>query len=77
MIEAMAGRAAPDRISVVHKAIIAEAKRQGATAYNLWKTTGISLHTVQRFLAGEGSPTIDTVERIAKALGLSIEVRKA
>lgn len=77
MIPAMAGRAAPERISPTHRAVVAEARRQQVTAYSLWKSTGISLHTVQRFLAGEGSPTIDTVERIAKALGLTIEVRKA
>lgn len=72
MLISMAGRAAPERMSILHKAIVAEARRQQATAYGLWKSTGISLHTVQRFLAGEGSPTLDTAERIAAALGMSI-----
>lgn len=58
-------------------AIQREAKRQESTAYGLAKATGLRVYTVTRFLVGQGSPTIDTVERIAKALGLTITVEKA
>jgi len=58
------------------RAIQKAAKNQKATAYGLAKSTGLRVYTVSRFLAGEGSPTIDTVERIAKALGLVIKVEK-
>ncbi len=57
-------------------AIQREAKRQQSTAYGLAKATGLRVYTATRFLAGQGSPTIDTVERIAKALGLRVNVEK-
>lgn len=52
-----------------------EAKRQGLTGYGLTKATGLPLRTVQRFLNGQGSPTLGTVETIAAALGMAIEAR--
>ena len=55
-------------------AILDEVRHQGISGYRLAKDAGVTLHTVQRFLAGEGSPTIHTVETIAAALGLRIAV---
>ena len=66
----------PEVASRTVLAIQREAKRQQSTAYGLAKATGLRVYTVSRFLAGEGSPTIDTVERIAKALGLTVTVSR-
>ena len=63
--------------SAAYRAILKEAKRQGSTAYALAKETGLSINTVRGFLIQRGSPTLTTVEAIAKALGLEIDVRKA
>jgi hypothetical protein len=40
------------------------------------KSTGLPLRTVQRFLGGQGSPTISTVETIAASLDVVIEIRR-
>jgi DNA-binding phage protein len=42
------------------------------SGYRLAKLTGLPLRTVQRFLAGSVSPTLSTVEVIAKALGMRV-----
>lgn len=76
MLQDMTGRTAPSHPSPTHAAILAEVKRQGISGYALTKASGLTLSTVQRFMAGENSPTIATLEAIAKALGLAIEVRK-
>lgn len=72
----MAGRPPPRRPSAIVLALQREAERQEATGYGLAKTTGLPLRTVQRVLAGEGSPTITTLEIVAEALGMVIEVRR-
>jgi len=66
----------PKTPGTIVSAIQAEAKRQGVTAYRLAKDTGLRLHTCQRILAGDGSPTVATVEAVVKALGLVIDVRR-
>ena len=53
-----------------------EAEKQGLTAYALAKITGHSISTCQRVLNGEVSPSLATVEAVAKALGLAIKVEK-
>ena len=63
--------------SAAYRAILKEAKRQGLTAYAIANETGLSINTVRNFLVQRGSPTLTTVEAIAKALGLEIDVRKA
>jgi len=67
----------PSVPSPVIEAIRKAASEQGVTAYALAKSTGHSNSTIQRFLAGEVSPSLATVEAIAKALGLVVDVRKA
>jgi len=73
----MSMRQPPASLGSAHKALIAEAERQGATSYALAKSTGLAINTLQRFLEGRGSPTLATVEAVAQALGLTIDVRKA
>ena len=72
----MTGRAAPSKPSNLHAAVLVEAKRQKITGYALQKATALPLSTIQRFLAAEVSPTVATVEAVAKALGLAIKVEK-
>lgn len=67
----------PTETSPTVVALQKEAKRQAVTAYHLAKVTGLRVYTVQRVLAGEGSPTISTVERVADALGLRIRVERS
>lgn len=69
----MTGRSAPKTMSPTHADIVREARRQGLSGYALRKTTGLGLTTLQRFFAGEGSPTLATVEAIAKALGMVVK----
>ena len=63
----------------VSRAVISlqkEANLQGFTSYRLAKATGLRIHTMQRLLAGIGSPTIATLDAVAAALGMVIEVKK-
>jgi len=71
----MAKRLAHSKPSSVVLAIQAEARRRKFTSYRLAKETGLRIDTMQRLLAGEGSPTISTLETVAGALGLVIEVK--
>lgn len=70
----MTGRTPPVKPSPVHRAILAEVKRVKLSGYALQKATGMPLRTVQRFINGEGSPTLATVETVAAALGLVVKV---
>lgn len=72
----MSGRSAPTRIGILHREILAAAKDVNATGYSLRRDTGLPLSTCQRFLAGVNSPTLDTVERIAKAIGVRVSIHK-
>jgi DNA-binding phage protein len=71
----MAKRLAHSKPSSVVLAIQAEARRRNYTSYRLAQETGLRIHTMQRLLAGEGSPTISTLEAVAGALDLVIEVK--
>jgi DNA-binding phage protein len=72
----MPARHPPARSSPTVTAIRAEATRQGTLAHHIAREAGIGLATAQRVLAGEGSPTIDTLERVAKVLGMVIIIEK-
>jgi DNA-binding phage protein len=72
----MPKRAPPSQLSPTVQALQDEAKKQGKLAHVLAKECGVSLYTIQRFLTGQGSPSIDTVERVAHALGLLIKIEK-
>ncbi len=75
----MSGRAAPTKISPVIAALQRRVKQQGITGYGLAKATKLPIRTIQRFLAGEGSPTLSTIEAVASSLGMTIkaEVKRA
>jgi DNA-binding phage protein len=72
----MSGRQAPSTISTLHREVLEEVRHQGATGYALAQKTGLPTSTMHRFLDGQGSPTLATVEAVAKALGLVIKVEK-
>jgi DNA-binding phage protein len=76
MVVRMSGRHPPKTISPIVAAIQREAKRQGLTGYSLRKATNLPLRTVQRFLRAEGSPTLATVETIAKAVGVVLRAER-
>lgn len=42
----------------------------------LAKETGLSLWTVQRLLAGEGTPSLVTLELVLGVLGFTLEIRR-
>lgn len=48
------------------------AKARGWTAYRLAQETGQTAQTMQRLLDGDGFPTLDTLEAVARALNLRI-----
>ncbi|MBA3936926.1 MAG: helix-turn-helix transcriptional regulator [Planctomycetes bacterium] len=74
MLDLMANLPPSPKSSAAYRAILKEAKHQGLTAYALAKDTGLSINTVRGFLIQRGSPTLTTVEAIARALGLAIQV---
>jgi DNA-binding phage protein len=44
------------------------------TAYRLALVTGLQQQTIRRLLAGTGTPTLDTLDAVAKAMGLKVRV---
>ena len=54
-----------------------EIANRGLTAYALAKQTGLRLSTMQRLMAGQGSPTIATLDSVAHAIGLRIRTEPA
>lgn len=72
----MSGRTPPKKPSPLHAQVLAEIQRQEVTGYRITQQTGLPPTTVHRFLTGESSPTVTTLETIAKALGLAIDVRR-
>ena len=75
MMAFMAARQQSTPISEVVAALQREVKRQGLTSYRLAKETVLRIDTMQRLLAGKGSPTISTLESVANALGMVIEAK--
>jgi transcriptional regulator with XRE-family HTH domain len=47
-------------------------KRRGLSLRKLGARSGVSYVTVQRIEAGKMSPTLDTLEKLATALGLTV-----
>lgn len=70
----MSKRLPPTKVSPVVQAMQDEAKRRKLTAYGLAKATGLRIQTMQRLLAGKGSPTLTTLEAVAAALELQLKV---
>lgn len=73
--DGMPKQSQPSKTSPVLQAIREEVSRQGTNPYRLAKLTKLRVSTMQRFLAGEGSPTLSTIEAVIEALGLELMVR--
>ncbi len=69
----MSKKRSPLRVKPVVLALRAEAQRRKLSIYRLHKMTDLTQQTIQRLLSGEGSPTLDTLEVVAKALRFSIQ----
>jgi DNA-binding phage protein len=67
----------PDKPSEVLIKIRKEAQKQGLTAYAIAKSTGLGINTIQRMLDGVVSPSLTTLEAVAKALGMVVKIEKA
>lgn len=50
----------------------AEMKARNWTAYRLSMETGLNQQTIRRLLSGAGTPTLDTLDVVAKALSLKV-----
>lgn len=66
-----------DAPSPVVVALQREAARRKLTAYRLAQLTGLRIQTMQRLLAGQGSPTIATLDAVAAALGQVVALKRA
>lgn len=64
------------KISPIVAMLAQEAKRQNLTAYGLAATTGLSIPTITRVLTGTASPTLASIEVIAKALGMVVKLER-
>jgi DNA-binding phage protein len=63
---------APEIMSQVIRSLQAEAERKELTSYALAKLMGLNHTTIDRALSGDVSPTLATVEAIAKALEFTV-----
>lgn len=72
----MPKRLPPKKISQIMAALAAKAQERELTAYAIAKSCGLSIPAVQRALDGKVSPTLGTVEAIAKALGMVVKVEE-
>lgn len=59
------------------KAISAEMRKRSVTVYRLAKESGVSTASISGILSGENSPTLTTLEKLLKPLGLKICVSKS
>ncbi len=55
----------------VRKAI----EESGMTRYEIARRTGVQESTLSRFMSGKASLTLDTLDMLAKELGLELTVR--
>lgn len=58
------------------QAIKIEMKEQSVTAYRLAQLSGVSRVTIKDVLGGKNSPTLDTLTKLLKPLGLKLETVK-
>lgn len=62
------------KLSTIAKNIRLLRKEKGFSQDRLSKEAGVAYNTIIKIESGENpNPTVDTLERIAKALGVSIE----
>jgi plasmid maintenance system antidote protein VapI len=55
--------------------IAARMSELNLTAYRVAKMSGVDVSQIQRMIDGDRSPTLDTADRIVKALDLVLTVR--
>ena len=58
------------------QAIKIEMREQAVTAYRLAQLSGVSRVTIKGVLDGKNSPTLDTLQKILKPLGLQLIIIK-
>lgn len=58
------------------KSIKDEMREQAVTAYRLAQLSGVSRVTIKAVLEGVNSPTLDTLTKLLKPLGLKLEAVK-
>lgn len=58
------------------KVIKDEMREQAITAYRLAQLSGVSRVTIKGVLDGKNSPTLDTLQKILKPLGLQLIIIK-
>ena len=51
--------------------------RSGYSRYRIWKEIGIDQAVMSRFMSGQGGLSIQSLDRLAKLLGLTVGVKKA
>jgi transcriptional regulator with XRE-family HTH domain len=62
------------KLSTIAKNIRRHRKEKGSSQDRLSKEANVAYNTIVKIESGENpNPTVDTLERIAKALGVSIE----
>lgn len=60
----------------IYEAIRKAIEAGGKTRYRLWKETGISQAQLSRLMSGESGLSVESLERLANALGLEIVIRR-
>ena len=63
-------------MSDIIQAIKDEMREQAVTAYRLAQLSGVSRVTIKGVLDGKNSPTLDTLQKILKPLGLQLIIIK-
>lgn len=63
-------------MSDIIQAIKIEMREQAVTAYRLAQLSGVSRVTIKGVLDGKNSPTLDTIQKILKPLGLQLIIKK-
>lgn len=63
-------------MSDIIQAIKIEMQEQSVTAYRLAQLSGVSRVTIKAVLEGVNSPTLDTLTKLLKPLGLKLETVK-
>jgi plasmid maintenance system antidote protein VapI len=64
----------PDRDSLAGM-IAARVSELNLTAYRVAKMSGVDVSVIQRLIDGDRSPTLETADRICKALDLVLMIR--
>ena len=50
--------------------------RSGFSRYRIWQEIGIDQALMSRFMSGQGGLSIQSLDRLAKLLGLTVSVKK-